>query len=250
MEVPVSNYWIVTYDLSCESYFKLKSALGATGIKPEESSYRYRDGDVVLNWGLYGERSYPIVMNQFWAVKNSSLKLEMYERFREAGIPHPRVMLSQREALQRLANGETIYARSTDRGCRGAGITVCHKGDSLPYSKFYTVGFPTNREFRIYVAYGQVFDIREKIKPRDVDVDPEVRANDDWLYSIREPAHVPSALLQAAINAAKACSLDFVGVDVALDTEENVTVFEVNTAPWLGKLTAKKLASIIKERFP
>ncbi len=246
----MSNYWIVTYDLSCESYGKLRDSLGATGIKPEGSNYRFRDGDIVCNWGLYGERNYPVVMNQFASVKNSSLKMEMYERFREAGISHPHVILSQREAIQRLASGQTIYARGTDRGCRGDGITVCHKGDSLPYSKYYTVGFPTHREFRIYVAYGQVFDIREKVKPRDVDVDPEIRANDDWLYSIREPAHVPSALLSNAIAACGACGLDFVGVDIALDREDNVTVFEVNTAPWLGKLTARKLADIIKRRFP
>ncbi len=244
-----TKYWIITYDLSCESYGRLRDALGATGIKPEGSRYQFRDGDIIVNWGLYGERDLSIVMNQFEAVKNSCFKLEMYARFKEHNVPHPHVMLSQREAIQRLDDGQTIYARATDRGARGEGITVCHKGDAIPYSKFYTTGFDTFREFRIYTAYGQVFDIREKIKPRDVDVDPEIRANDDWLYSIREPAHVPPALLQQSIAAAKACGLDFAGVDIALDLDNNVCVFEVNTAPWLGKLTAKKLAAIIQEKF-
>ena len=131
----------------------------------------------------------------------------------------------------------------------GEGITVCKHGDIVPYAPFYTVGFPIEREYRVYVAYGQVIDIREKVKPRDMELDMDVRASDDWLYSVREPHQVPEQLLKQSIAASSAVGLDFCGVDIATDKLDNTCVFEVNSAPWLGTITVNRLVDILKERF-
>jgi hypothetical protein len=131
----------------------------------------------------------------------------------------------------------------------GEGITVCKHGDIVPYAPFYTVGFPIEREFRVYTAYGSVIDIREKIKPRDMELDMDVRASDDWLYSVRQPYQVPEQLLSQSLAACKAVGLDFCGVDIALDKDGNTCVFEVNSAPWLGNITVNRLVDILKEKF-
>jgi glutathione synthase/RimK-type ligase-like ATP-grasp enzyme len=57
-------------------------------------------------------------------------------------------------------------------------------------------------------------------------------------------------LLFQAIKATKAIGLDFSGVDIALDKEDNVCVFECNSAPWLSGRVAEELANQIKKAYP
>jgi len=240
---------IVTYDLNSKAYTLLLRALDAKGIKPYDSEYRHRESDVVLNWGLYGRRSFPVVMNQWGAVEICTSKLKTFKAFRDNGVAHPEWTRLFDVAHYWQSKGETVYERQEDNGCMGAGIRVCHRDDTLHNALFYTVGFPIHREFRVYTAYNQVIDIREKVRPLAVEVDLEIRASDDWLYSVREPDQVPRALLEQSLKATNAVGLDFCGVDIALNRENDPCVFEVNSAPWLGNRTVDRLVSILKEKY-
>jgi hypothetical protein len=248
----MSEYRIVTYDTNSAAYNLLRDALGARGIKPTDSSYTYVEGDVVLNWGLYGRRPYPISFNQFKAVGICTSKQRSYQAFKEYNVPTVDVTQSRATASRWLVGGSKVYARSQDSGCLGAGITVCKPGQrsELPSVEFYTRGFPAIREFRIYVYNQTVIGVYEKKEPRGMELDKDVRASDDWLYCTVGLQPYPPALLLGAIGATHAVGLDFCGVDIALDSCDNVCVYEVNSAPWLSENLATKIATMFKRNYP
>jgi hypothetical protein len=116
---------------------------------------------------------------------------------------------------------------------------------------YWTKGFHIHREFRVYVAFGKAVGIREKIAPKDTDgrdLNPEIRASDDWLYSTNTTA--PTGLRDTAIAATKAIGLDFAGIDIASNEGSEFCVFECNSAPWLSQYLAAKIAESIKENCP
>ncbi len=246
------EYRIVTYDTNSNAYQLLRDALGARGIRAQDSSYRYVEGDVVLNWGLYGHRPYPISFNQFDAVGICTSKQRSYKAFKANNVPTVDVTQSRDKALSWLVAGHKVYARSQDSGCLGAGITVYRPDQrtELPYVEFYTKGFPAEREFRIYVYNQTVIGVYEKKEPRGKVLDHDVRASDDWLYCTVGLQPYPPALLLAAIGATHAMGLDFSGVDIALDMDHNVCVYEVNSAPWLSENLATKIATMFKRKYP
>jgi glutathione synthase/RimK-type ligase-like ATP-grasp enzyme len=57
-------------------------------------------------------------------------------------------------------------------------------------------------------------------------------------------------MLISCLAACKSLGLDFVGVDVALDSNDNICVFECNSAPWLSSKVAGQLAAQIKKAYP
>ncbi len=248
----MSEYRIVTYDTESNAYKLLRDKLGARGIKPHSSEYTYVPGDVVLNWGLYGHRPYPISFNQFDAVGICTSKQRSYQAFKNNNVPTVDVTRSRATALRWLVDGHKVYARSQDSGCLGAGITVHRPGErgELPDVEFYTKGFPAIREFRIYVYNQTIIGVYEKKEPRGKVLDKDVRASDDWLYCTIGLEPYPPTLLLAAIGATMAVGLDFCGVDIALDLCNNVCVYEVNSAPWLNETIVGKLVPLFKRKHP
>jgi len=262
LETPLDNkrFRVLTYSLTSESGNLLREELGGHQfIRPDGSQYRYRETDVVVNWGLYGDRGYPVV-NAFNAVRVCTSKRRTFQAFRMSGVKHPNFTKQRDTALGWIRDGHTVFARSCDNGMMGEGITVVHPGEEVPQTLFYTKRFPVDREFRVYVAFGLVIDVREK-KRLEGDTDgtwqaagdaitgAEIRAGDDWMYCKRGLANYPTMVWTQAGEAMEAVGLDFGGVDVAIDKEHNVCVFEVNSAPWLPPSTARKLAQAIKDKY-
>jgi hypothetical protein len=248
----MGEYRIVSYDAESNGYKLLRDGLGARGIRAHDSSYRYVEGDVVLNWGLYGHRPYPISFNQFDAVGICTSKQRSYKAFKAHNVPTVDVTQSRDTARRWLVDGHTVYARSQDSGCLGAGITVCKPGQrtQLPVVEFYTKGFPATREFRIYVYKQQVIRLYEKKEPAGKDLDKDVRASDEWLYCHLGLERYPASLLLASIGATNAVGLDFAGVDIALDRGDNVCVYEVNSAPWMSRSVTNRLVTLFKREYP
>lgn len=248
----MSQYRIITYDTKSNAYQLLRDALGAKGIRPNNSEYCYVEGDVILNWGLYGHRPYPISFNQFDAVGICTSKQRSYKAFKANNVPTVDVTQSCDTASRWLVAGHKVYARSQDSGCLGAGITVYNPGQyrELPRVEFYTKRFPATREFRIYVYNQTVIGLYEKKEPRGKVLDHDVRASDDWLYCTVGLEPYPCALLLQSIGASLAVGLDFAGIDIGLDRDYNVCVYEVNSAPWLNETLVNKMVPMIKRKFP
>lgn len=250
------QFKILTYSLKSEGYQRLRDALNATGIRPEGSRYAYRVGDVVLNWGIYGHRDFPIMANQPEAVYLSCHKRAAYTRFRERGVPTVEWTTDPRVAREWAEGGHRVYARSTESGSRGRGIQVLsgridlglQEGAMVP-AQFYTKGFPTSREFRIHCGFGKVIKVYEKKRRSGTTPDPFIRSHGDWVCCQYNLDPYPASLTNTALNAVAALGLDFAGVDVALSRNGDCCVFETNTAPGIENGSVEAYANLFKERF-
>jgi hypothetical protein len=242
---------LTTYDIASYAAKKLAKALGNIPIHNFEGDRNVHPDDKVINWGRANMRATNIWLNKPEAIITCTDKLKTYEAFQRAGVPTPTIIRDLATAQGWWVYGHGVYCRDTSTGMRGEGMTFHQKGiNNVPVrpSLYYTVRFPTTREFRVYV-FGTQTMVFEKKRRNGTNPDEYIRANDDWVYCLNNLEPWPYELWQVAINAVKACGLDFGGVDCAIDAHSNVVVFEVNSAPYLDDRAATWLADLIREKF-
>jgi glutathione synthase/RimK-type ligase-like ATP-grasp enzyme len=103
------------------------------------------------------------------------------------------------------------------------------------------------QEFRVHVAFGEVIDVQEKRKrkdlPEDFSTNFQVRNHQTgWVYC-REDITEPNELRPMAVAATAALGLDFGAVDLIYNAKRNECFcLEINTAPGLEGQTVKKYA--------
>ena len=195
----------------------------------------------VINWGagfgVFGSKRK--VFNKSSAIEHAIDKLTAYGLFKQAGVKRMLWTSAKSDAQRWLDNGDVVYARNLSEGMDGAGIKVYEPGSKIVGSHlFYTQGFPTQREYRLNVAFGRVIDIVEKRPDLDTDYNPRLRTGDAWLYCKSGIVPPSTATKAQAVLAVGSLGLDFGGVDIAESEDGRTCVFEVNTAPWLGIGTA------------
>jgi len=251
----MGEYRILTYDTGSAAGKLLTDALRGRMIRSEGSTYRLKPEDRIVRWGLYGRgNGLPTHVNQPEGIEICTSKRHSFSRFAACNVPHPQLTNNREVAFGWIQAGGKAYARYEDNGCKGSGIRVCHTRTELDATRplYWTKGFHIDREFRIYTAFGKVIGSREKIAPQhptsEMDLNPEIRASDDWIYSTQTT--IPSLARVAAVAATKAIRLDFAGVDLATNDAGDVCVFECNSAPWLSEYLATKLANTIRENCP
>jgi glutathione synthase/RimK-type ligase-like ATP-grasp enzyme len=229
------NLKLAPYNLASGSARGLAELLGCLMIRPDRTTYRYRDADRVINWGR-STAPFPCVANRPNCVALAVDKRRTLQKLTERGVPTLTYSLDAADAIDWLRNGYRVYVRTTTHGRAGQGIVVVNSIDELAQhstAPLYTRGFATEREFRIHVAFGQVLEVLQKRRRNGTHPDPLVRSHGDWVFCRNNLRPYPEALTAAALHAVSALDLDFGGVDVALDRLGAVAVLEVNTAPGL-----------------
>lgn len=244
--------WIAPWRLSSKGAKGVANELGIKRIKPVSSRYRYRSGDKIVNWGR-GEVPFPVTLNQPEAVHNAVNKRRAFRLFNDRGVATVDSTTDRNVAEEWLQAGFFVYARETITGHGGRGIRVLsgHSGirslREIVHCELYTKGFPTNREFRVHVVGDQAISVLEKKQRNGTNPDPFIRSHGDWVFCRNNLASYPEAVKEQAVAAVKALGLDFGGVDIALDCEDNVCVFEVNSAPGLEGTSTVLFANALKD---
>lgn len=206
---------------------------------------------VVVTWGSGASPVQWQPMNEFTlnsqeAVKKAANKLLSFQAFEEAGVSHPEWTTSIDEA-----NGwDTVICRMVLNGHSGEGIVIAVPGEALPDAPLYVKYKKKKHEYRVHVFLGEVIDVQQKKRERDVERDEEAqmvrnRAN-GWVFA-REDVFVPQTLHSVALSAVAALGLDFGAVDIIYNQKENKCyALEVNTAPGLEGETIKKYGEAIE----
>lgn len=225
---------IIPYHRASMSVWGLVEAIpNALIVKLQNSRYRYRPGDVLINWG----NSHEVVpgtipLNRPEAVKLATSKMRTYDALKLAGVQTVKYTTDINEARGWDCR---IVGRNLDRGFGGHGITVFRRGEPLTPQRFYCKYVRKEREFRFHVFTGRVIFVQEKLKKKGVeDADPYVRSHArGWCFAFKhlDEKPAPDGLAQLAINAVAALGLDFGAVDLSWSARSGGTVFEVNTAP-------------------
>lgn len=179
--------------------------------------------------------NYMMVLNKAAAIERASNKLGSLELLREAGIPVPDFDTDPEALLERsnypILGRRLQHARATD-------VVLClQRRDFRRRPRDYYVAYiPTNREYRLHVAGGDV--IRVQGKYLDVNYAGANGAAAVWIrnyatgHRFRAPnRRLHNARLESAVGAVEALGLDFGAVDLIVADDGSHYVLEVNTSP-------------------
>lgn len=245
------TYKVFPYKMGSASARNLARSLNALRVRPD-GNYRPRSSHVIINWGgstypnwwpqfqLAGSR----MLNYPDRVAVASNKLHSLEAMAAHNVPVPEFTTDRRVAQGWLDNddGTMVVERHKLRGHSGDGIELKSFGEDVAPAPLYTKYIKKMDEYRVHVFNGQVIDVQQKRKRREVeDADFQVRNHHNgWVYC-REDLNPPELLGEVAVQAINSLGLDFGGVDIIYNQHHNqLTVLEVNTACGLEGTTLEK----------
>lgn len=228
----------------------LAQALGARRIKHRNSRYRYRNGDVVINWGST-DHDQPFTLNNSHAVATASDKIQCLRTLSEAGIPVPNFTTSRQAAMAMITAGHKVVCRTLTRANSGRGIVMAETPDQIVDAPLYTKYIKKLNEYRIHVFDGGIIDVQRKMRRRDVpddEVNWQVRNHSNGFIFGREGVAVPEYVDARAVDAVAALNLTFGAVDIIHNAQrDEYYVLEINTAPGLEGQTLSNYVEAIRD---
>ena len=234
------------YNMRVSAARELAERLDGRRILPQNSRYRYRNGDVVVNWGRSDFDQAPEDATFNYFVGNAIDKARSWDLFDMASVPTVERTSDERIANRWLDEGHTVLHRSTLTGMGGSGITV-FQTSPLPQTGTYVKYFKRRAEYRVHVFGDAVIDAQQKKKRNGVDASQFVRSYDNGWVFCRGGVEVPEVVKTAAIAAVRALGMDFGGVDVGYnETRNQACVFEVNSAPGIEGTTLDKYEEALR----
>lgn len=248
-----------------DSVRDLATAIAATGttatrLRREGSTFRGRQGELVVNWGnstigdatLRTIQGNAALLNPPAAIRRASLKTDAFRLMHERGVNTTEFTTDSAVAQRWMDDGALVYARTRLQGHSGEGIVMAHRRPDaiegvggafevqgeLPRAPLYTKGITAQRrEFRIHVMNGTVTYVQQKKRENNwrenANYSNVVRNyHTGWIYATSGIQPNDSAL-RNAVAAVDALGLDFGAVDV-ITRGNDAWVLEVNTAPGLS----------------
>lgn len=224
-------------------------------IRHENSQYRPRPDDLVINWGCPPQRPWVPTkrLNEKRNVMLAVDKLDAFKKFKEAGVTIPAFTENYNDALKWSAD-KRVVGRSLLRSFEGKGIIVTPAG--APPAKadaegrrvlLWTRYVPKKEEYRVHVFNGVAIDIAQKKRRQGVKINNEVRSwRNGWVFA-RDGIDPPDGIGALGVSAVQALGLNFGAVDIIWNEKKNKCyVLEVNTAPAIQGTTVERYADAIK----
>lgn len=190
-------------------------------------------------------------------VKLVGNKLLTFRRLQNVlGVNIPEFTESRDTAFSWIQSGSIVLGRGEIRGSAGRGITVhrstnCASVNDLPSVPLFVKYIRKQKEFRVHVFNGQIVDVQEKRRTRNVERDQDdklIRSHlRGWTFC-RQDIVEPEGLREQALAAVSAFEgLDFAGVDIIWNERENrCYVLEINTAPGMEGTTLNNYVNLFK----
>lgn len=210
------------------------------------SRLRFRDGDIVVNWGAGSFWGNGVrVLNSPAAVNVASDKLRFFQQSQgQSTYRVPEWTTSRSEA----ARWDKCVARTLTRASGGRGIVLTERGETIPDAPLYVKYIRKTKEWRIHVAFGQVIDMQRKIKDPQRDVSNwQVRNHENGFIFVRGSGTPNAEAQRQAVAAVRHLGLDFGAVDLIETSSGAFYVLEVNTAPGLEGSTVNHYVQAIQQ---
>lgn len=238
----------------------------AKRVRPD-GNYRYWSNHLAISWGNSRNPEWPSVRNaeRIWlnrpeSVYTASNKLRSFIAMREAGVSIPEFTTNASEVHDSLGTsyGLEWLARTKLSGHSGEGIVPIMggqeygpEGEVWPRAGLYVKYIKKMHEYRVHVFRGEVIDIQQKRKRREVpneEVDYQIRNHrNGWIYARNDISTPNDLVLTEAAKAVSSLRLDFGGVDVIWNEHsQQAYVLEVNTAPGLEGSTLTNYTNAIE----
>lgn len=247
------SIYIAAHPIAHQTAKRLKEELeGCVLIKNRGSKFNWeRRGGLVINWGRSNiPPTKRKVFNRPGCIQYASNKIRFLDLMQENDIPAP-IMLSSGECLDLLEDGKKVMIREP-ASFGGRGITIIktlEEFDGIPFGKFAVQFFPKKSEFRAHVWDGKVIALTQKRARKDTVRLPDQRYvwnhSNGWVHC-RDNVEEPEGIKGLAISAVTLCGLDFGAVDIMLNSDGELRVLEVNTAPGISGKVLDSYVEAIK----
>lgn len=199
---------------------------------------------IAIRLGASGKSKDPencIVLNPIAAVKSNADKLNMKEKFKEAGIKSPEFVLNDEEGrkLFKEKGWNVVYKRKNHSGGVGMKFYSIDEIDNHKESGILERRIVPKREFRIHcIPALNAFFAVEKLRKKDkLDQLARNLENCVFVQNFEKPANWQEALDETK-KALEVMGLDFGCADVA-QTKKGFYIIETNSGPGMGSETGK-----------
>lgn len=245
------RYRVLPYKQGSKGAKALAGALGGRVLRLQGSSYSWRDGDVLINWGNTEEAFNwgATPLNAAHLIRNASNKLLFFRKMRDAG--HDSIIPPFWESPDDIpVDRYPVVCRTVLAGHSGDGIVIANDPTELVPCSLYTRYLKKKDEYRVHCSRDQIIAIQRKarrLSTPDSEVDWKVRNHAGGFIYAREGFDTPDNITAAATIALSVTGLDFGAVDVLWNEhEERAYVLEINTAPGLEGQTINDYASFFQ----
>ena len=248
---------ILPYKQGSRSAKALATALGCKVLRLQNSSYRPKPHDVIINWG-FGRSLAQLNLDSVFAVLNPPYhvsravnKLTFFENIKETNPELIPDFWTNKEDIPEEAF--PVLARQSLTGHSGAGIRWCDSPSDCVDAPLYVKYVKKSEEYRVHISdRGGVFLVQRKARRLDHDnPDWRIRNHANGFIYQREDFVAPLCVLSAAEIALDAAGLHFGAVDVIYNKHYDKSyVLEINTAPGLDGSTTDDYANMfIRDYF-
>jgi glutathione synthase/RimK-type ligase-like ATP-grasp enzyme len=244
---------IYAYNKYSVSALALAQELDIYLIKHQNSRYRPRLGDTVINWGL-GKDWYPArTINPPDIVALAVNKKSFFNLMCSFGDTAPRIpeFTSDIETAKSWArDGRKVVVRRLLNASEGRGIEIHTVPEEIPEAPLYVKYIPKESEFRIHVVNDTIVDRQRKVLRASADrssANWEIRNTANNFVFQRNNIIVPQDVETQALLAVKRSGLAFAASDVIWNEHyQKAYVLELNTAPGIEGTTISRYAEALR----
>lgn len=241
---------VYPYNQGSRSARELANALNGRVLRKRGSVYRYRPGDVIINWGA-GDSPWRGngVANEPAAINLASNKLHAFRAMQAAGVRIP-PFWTRRQDIP--ADAYPVVCRTILQGSEGRGIVMANNAREVVDAPLYTKYIKKRHEYRIHVMMrrGEPVVISQQRKARrngEENVNFQIRNLANGFVFVRDGVRPPQDVIQQATSALVSLGLSFGAVDIVWNEHfQQAFVLEINTAPGLEGQTIQDYANAFR----
>jgi len=238
---------------------ELAKGLGIKRIKHQNSKFRSRDTDVIINWGATEWPNYlenGVILNAPPFVSQAVNKLNFLSLMKSYQISCVPYTVEKTEAEKWLKEGEVVIGRKLLRASGGDGIEVYEPKTSVGQAPLYTKYIKKHDEYRVHLGHNRkgeikLIDFQKKVRKNDVPDDQvnwKIRNLENGFIYQRNNITLPSQIFDLAVAAHEVSNLNFGAYDIIHNRHYNQSyLLEVNTAPGLVETTLQNYTNYFKE---
>jgi glutathione synthase/RimK-type ligase-like ATP-grasp enzyme len=208
-------------------------------VKLLKSNERNNGADILIRWGSTAIFPSKIVINTPEMIHLAADKIETRRQLIEKGISVPKTFFQRSKAMQFMnecsrTNKSCIIIGRKRQHSQGRKIVISHNNFELGQdrSEYWSEFIPKDREFRVYVFFGRILGISEKI--------PDYPQKIAWNKSLGNGAFINLKLKELprdvgllALRAADALKIDMGAMDL-ISKGNSHYVLECNGTPDLS----------------
>lgn len=251
--------YIYSWEFNSNGAKELGTAIPARRIRHENSSFVGSPKKKVINWGSSSLPPEVIKCNVINKPENIAVCSNKLNFFKEISgkCSVPDWTTDIKIAMQWVADGSLVCARTILQGHSGAGLVIMSKDNSKTFTKapLYTRYIPKQDEYRIHVVNNEIIDVQRKaIRPGWIEEHDGAKPNfhirnlaNGFIY-VRNDVNPPDIVKQEALKAITASGLVFGAVDVIYNSKrKSAYVLEINTAPGLEGTSVQNYANALRK---